>query len=314
MRTLRTVRAACFAVAVLALAVPAGASSASSGSGNNGSIAFVRYTAKSGHPRVFIVRASGGAARPVRLRVEAAQAPSLSGDGRRLAFVGGANPPGEPDIVGGELYVSSPRGSGVRRLTRDRAQESSASFSADGKHLVFVRSGGRNARSSLWIARATGGTATRLTDGRSVDTEPSWSARGWIAFLRIDPAIYQSAIWTIRPDGSHAHRILEDLGVLTNPVWSPDGTRLLVQDGHMLVTIRADGSDRRLVTRLATDARGNLADPQPSWSPDGAHIVYCQLRTGSLGRSDIWVVGADGRGQRRLTRSPEIDSDPSWGG
>jgi dipeptidyl aminopeptidase/acylaminoacyl peptidase len=56
-----------------------------------------------------------------------------------------------------------------------------------------------------------------------------------------------------------------------------------------------------------------VSDPRPS--PDGRWIAYV-LRSTDLeanrGRTDIWVVGVDGAGARRLTASPENDSSPRW--
>jgi dipeptidyl aminopeptidase/acylaminoacyl peptidase len=56
-----------------------------------------------------------------------------------------------------------------------------------------------------------------------------------------------------------------------------------------------------------------VSDPRPS--PDGKWIVYV-LRSTDLeanrGRTDLWLVGIDGKGARRLTTSPENDSSPLW--
>ena len=98
----------------------------------------------------------------------------------------------------------------------------------------------------------------------------------------------------------------------TEPVWSPDGGRLLVEDGRALYSIRPDGGGRRTIMRLSADSKGNLEDPLAGWSPDGRWVVFCQFRPGSVRSSDIWVVGADGKGLHRLTRSQELDTDPSW--
>ena len=50
-------------------------------------------------------------------------------------------------------------------------------------------------------------------------------------------------------------------------------------------------------------------------SPDGGLIVFV-LRTTDLdenrGRTDLWLVGTDGSGLRRLTSHPENDSNPRW--
>ena len=40
----------------------------------------------------------------------------------------------------------------------------------------------------------------------------------------------------------------------------------------------------------------------PSWSADGKRIVYDYLAPGTSSRWDLWIVGADGKGNERLTR------------
>ena len=56
-----------------------------------------------------------------------------------------------------------------------------------------------------------------------------------------------------------------------------------------------------------------VSDPRPS--PDGKWIAYV-LRSTDLdanrGRTDLWLVGVDGKGARRLTTSPENESSPRW--
>ena len=46
-----------------------------------------------------------------------------------------------------------------------------------------------------------------------------------------------------------------------------------------------------------------------NWSPDGRKIVFVSDRDGNL---EIYVMNADGSGQRNLTRHPGYDSDPEW--
>jgi len=58
-------------------------------------------------------------------------------------------------------------------------------------------------------------------------------------------------------------------------------------------------------TRLTNDVE---AENYPSWSPDGAQIVYQRDLNGSA----IYVINADGTGQQRLSATPGFDVTPSW--
>lgn len=278
-----------------------------------GRIAFVRFSAENGHPRIFTVGPGAGAPRALPLGVAAATGPVWSRDGRRLAFIGGSNTPGSSDLTGADyLYVWSGGGSRARPLTQGGARIGGAAWSADGKRLVYARSAVTGNLSSLWIVGVGGGKSRRLTTG-ATDLQPSWSRDGRsIAFTRVDAATYRSGIWLVGPDGHGLRRILARIKNATEPVWSPDGRRLLVEDGRVLYSVRADGSGLRRITALAADAQNAVEDPQAAWSPDGRWIVFCQRRAGATGRSDLWIARSDGRGLRRLTRSPELDRDPSW--
>ena len=47
----------------------------------------------------------------------------------------------------------------------------------------------------------------------------------------------------------------------------------------------------------------------PAVSPDGSRIAFLSDRDGA---TDVWVISADGRGETRLTRTPEAESQPAW--
>jgi dipeptidyl aminopeptidase/acylaminoacyl peptidase len=56
-----------------------------------------------------------------------------------------------------------------------------------------------------------------------------------------------------------------------------------------------------------------ISDPQVS--PDGQYIAFVLRKTdleADKGRTDLWLIGADGAGLRRLTTHPENDSNPRW--
>jgi len=255
---------------------------------------------------------TNGTPRRIRVPVAAAGGPAWSRDGTGIAFTAGTTAPGRADFSGPtRIWTARADGGGARALTHGNVRDGAATWSPDGRRLAFVRAG-PGSRSSLWLVRSDGTGARRLTSG-AVDIEPSWSPDGrTIAFVRIDPRLLQAGIWLVRPDGSKRHRILASERGLTDPVWSPDGTRLLVEDGRALYSIRANGSGKTTLARLTADARGALEDPMPAWSPDGTRVAFCQLRSRAIGKSDIWTVRADGTGLRRLTRSPGLDTDPSW--
>ena len=80
-----------------------------------------------------------------------------------------------------------------------------------------------------------------------------------------------------------------------------------------LVAGPALGADRHPFDARDLVTLQRVSEPRPS--PDGKWIVYV-LRSTDLeanrGRTDLWLVGVDGKGTRRLTTSPENESSPTW--
>jgi hypothetical protein len=83
--------------------------------------------------------------------------------------------------------------------------------------------------------------------------------------------------------------------------FSPDGRRIVLSvatgadaGGHGLAVIDLEAG--RLVTVIGGSGEKELS---PAWSPDGKLIAFVRPLTTAFG-SEIWVVGADGSGARRL--------------
>jgi Tol biopolymer transport system component len=85
---------------------------------------------------------------------------------------------------------------------------------------------------------------------------------------------------------------------------SPDG-RTLVFDlvGDIYTMPIAGGKATRITDGMAMDA-------QPRWSPDGQQIVFVSDRDGS---DDVWVIGADGKNPRQITKTDRTQFlSPEW--
>ena len=111
---------------------------------------------------------------------------------------------------------------------------------------------------------------------------------------------YKDTLYTVRSDGSDMTRVAEVAG--EGVAWSPDGQRLAFvrQEGDelALVTVAPDGSDHRLITRIAANEDSWIVwdyTGPVSWSPDGAYILYrCEM--------GVCVVDLDGN---PVGQSPE---------
>jgi Tol biopolymer transport system component len=76
--------------------------------------------------------------------------------------------------------------------------------------------------------------------------------------------------------------------------------------GVLLVT-PAFGIGQRLLDLFQHDAPPEVSSPV--WSPDGRRIAFARWRGGN---DDLYVMNADGSGQRNLTRNPALDGGPVW--
>ena len=73
-----------------------------------------------------------------------------------------------------------------------------------------------------------------------------------------------------------------------------------------IFVVAPDGSERQQVT-FAQD-RDN---EDPSWAPDGRHLVVSSNRTGY---TNLWVIDVDSGEARPLTQGKGEDTGPCWSG
>jgi TolB protein len=146
--------------------------------------------------------------------------------------------------------------------------------------------------------RVAVGTLVLLAVGASAASASFPGRPGKIAF--VSDASGSNDLVVMNADGSGRENLTSGPDDDLYPAWSPDGRVLAFVRGGAVYVIRSDGGGIR---RLTTGA-------SPAWSPDGRRLVLSR----PIGRtSDLFTVGVDGRGLRRLTRTPaSAESDPEW--
>ena len=91
-------------------------------------------------------------------------------------------------------------------------------------------------------------------------------------------------------------------GALTPP---PPEAKVVFSNGGRILTMNADGSGREVIFgKERQPVNGYLGALEPAASPDGQSVVFALKRESGINELfDIWRVGIDGTGARRLLKS-----------
>ncbi|MEE8119744.1 MAG: winged helix-turn-helix domain-containing protein, partial [Gammaproteobacteria bacterium] len=243
--------------------------------------------------------------------------PEFSPDGQSVLFVRG-------EIDGtrrgfqysptlGDLYTVSAQTGEERRLTFDAQELPGATWSPDGKRIVFA-SNRELGKFNLWELDAIGGAPRWLLGTDGMVSHPVFSKRG-LAFVNIHDDFN---IWRLELDGSQLETISQSKIITStqneiSPQISPDGNRVAfatARSGHMEIWV-SDLDGRNLLQ--VTDLESPGTD-KPSWSPDSREIAF---ETKVDGKSRIYIINANG-GEPRLVSSRNSvgsthhDIEPHW--
>lgn len=243
---------------------------------------------------------------------------AFSPDGSQVAF--SAQEDQGSGEVPRELFVMNADGTGLRRLTSDRAYAGFPDWSPDGDTIAYASYRGTNyvpgclgssiCPTDLYVIDVTGGTPSLLVAGDVSETTPSWSPDGSsIAFAEIGEDGV-GAIVTTRADGSGRVE-LAPTGAVSFPSWSPDGTQILflkMQDGtNHLWTVNPDGSGHHDLADTRTDTNFG----RPLWSPEGDYIAFARPYAGVV---SLWIIDPAGdRSPERIAGWPGFAGSPiAW--
>lgn len=181
------------------------------------------------------------------------------------------------------VTLDAPAQAAPRRLTDTRGYDAEASWSPDGRTIVF----------------ASNREAYR--PGARVD----------VAQRETDPA-YFIDLYVMDSSGRDVRRLTDTPGYDGGPFFSPDGSRIVFRrfapDGMTaeIHTIRADGSDDRAITRL-----GALSWA-PFYHPSGDYLIFATNLHG-FDDFELYIVDRDGaHAPVRVTESPGFDGLPAF--
>lgn len=158
-----------------------------------------------------------------------------------------------------EIYVKDMKTRKEKRLTFNRAIDTSPSWSPNGREIAFISNRGGTAQ--VYIMDAEGSNVRRITSEGSRHDSPEWSPDGTrVAYTlmlagRIDIYVYNLK-------NNSISKLTEDAWRNENPSWSPDGRHMMFSSnrtgGYQLYTVDYDGANLRQLT-----SRGE--NKMPAW-------------------------------------------------
>lgn len=157
-------------------------------------------------------------------------------------------------------------------------------FSPDGSKATFT------AGCAVWVSNADGSGAVQLThpNGSICDANPTFSANGGTVFFSRG-----LSVMSIPVDGSAAEQPIPGIGKLRDGssafAVSPDGTRLAYETQGATGPVLAIAD----LTKGGVQTGAIPFGAQPTFSPDGSHLVVVSYQTGSP-VTEIHSVAADG--------------------
>jgi TolB protein len=163
-------------------------------------------------------------------------------------------------------------------------------------------------KKEVFVMDADGSNVRQVTFDKSLVATPCWGANAteiyYTSWRDVNPDL-----WGVQLGAGTTWPVSRRPGLNYTANWNQKIGRIaltLGRDGNSeIYTMERSGSERTLVRLTRTPA----IDSSPSWSPDGAQIVFQSDRTGG---PQIWMMNADGSNPRRLTSRGTYNDAPMW--
>jgi len=213
-----------------------------------------------------------------------------------------------------DVFLLNLRDGKIKNLTNSENHAFGASWSPDGKKIVFVKRKGRG--ENIYVMDSDGQNVKQLTTSGLGNMQPAWSPNGKnIAFRRYVEGL-DWEIFVMDANGENKKNLTNSPLRETDPDWSPDGKKFVFTVGsyshnYNVSVMNTDGSN----VRKLNERRASFA--YPTWSPDGKKITYTLFTNldendWSLSDLEVFVSNADGTNEKQLTTLGGLNTMATW--
>jgi actin-like ATPase involved in cell morphogenesis/cytoskeletal protein RodZ len=228
--------------------------------------------------------------------------------------------------TGWDIDAIGADGAPARPVIATPGTEFLPAWSPDRGSFAYSRPGASGTAWELTLATAEGKDSVVATDELRAETRAAWSPDGTMLAFESERGGAVDMYLLNLQDGQLI-QVTDDEAFEGDPGWSPDGQQIVfwraagaagtgpaqAGEGRHLYKLQIGGSNLLVpggpdpvVTQL-TDGEGE--DWVPSFSPDGATILFASLRDGNY---DVYSIPASGGDTTRLTDDPNVDTEPAW--
>ncbi len=288
-------------ILILSLALTAATSAASATPQVSADRAIYFVSDRDGNREIYAIQPDGSGLRPIAPHPGRDQAPAVSADGSRLAFLSDRD--GTTAVWIHELTDGR-----THKLADMPEADFGFSWSPDGTQLAWNRQRPDDRTHDLGVIYVESGAFRLITDTPGLEElTPTWSRNG-MALIAVEDGTDGPVLREYPLDGSAARTISGQLpNRATFPVFSPDG-------GSVAMRVWGNESWDLVRLDLATGAVEELAaspaqDWGSAWSSDGRSLVFASDRDGNM---NLYLRDPSSGQERRLTSHEGRDWSPTW--
>ncbi len=228
---------------------------------------------------------------------------------------------GGASLAGSKIYFTSNRtgakeiwsmdydGSNQRQITFNKSINIMPAVSPDGAKLAFC-SFARSTPRIVLIASDSGRYLPFYNQNASLNTTPNFSPDGSKLFYSSSASGF-TQIYSANIDGSNLRRISNVRAIEVEPKVNPKNPNQMAfvsgRSGKQHVYLmNTDGTD----VQMLSSGEGEASNP--SWHPDGQHLLFAWTRGYATGNFNVFIMDVATRQYDQLTSGAGRNENPNW--